>query len=109
MLSSFFHCLRDLLCAFPSFIFSPAPKAPTSVVAAAPSMTLTVPHNTIQRHKSAWFNQCPANTPPPGYPQRTHCTSLIGGQVASLVNKTFIEAQLAKPVESAAAVLASCY
>lgn len=47
ILSSFFTVYVIYSMLFPFIIFSSAPKTPTSVVAAAPSMTLTVPHNTI--------------------------------------------------------------
>lgn len=56
-------------------------------------------------------NEFPVNTPPTFTPNNrsTQHTSLIGGWVAYLVNKTFVEAQLARPVEYETAVLTSCF
>lgn len=70
-----------------------------------------MPYNIVQQYKSDWLNEFPDNTAPPPVTLETaaRCTSVIGNQVASLVNKTFIEAQLTKPVEFAAAVLSSCF
>lgn len=69
---------------------------------------LTIQHNHINQHGE--INYPPESPlPPPPTDRCTRHTSLIGGGVASLVNKTFMEAQLAKPVECAAAARASCF
>lgn len=48
------------------------------------------------------------NSNPP-YDCSVQSTPLIGRQVACLVNKIFIDAQLSKPVVSDTAVLARCF
>lgn len=93
---------------FSHFYFSPVPEVLTSAADSVPGRTLTAARDTIVHSKSAWLNLFPTASPPlPVNPPVA--ASLILTRVASVINKTFLETKLAKPVERAAAVLASCF
>ncbi|CAB1446543.1 unnamed protein product [Pleuronectes platessa] len=67
--------------------------------------------NTTHFHKSQLFNS-PVEHHLSGYPRRQPRAPRLADWFAkspSLVNKAFMEAQLVKPVEAAAAVLARCF
>lgn len=89
------------------FYFSPVPEVLTSDVDSIPSRILTAASDTIACSKSAWLSLFPAASLPFLVIPLMNASPIVAW-VASLINKTFLEAKLAKPVEHAPAVLASC-